>query len=63
MTRRVRVRGLAIVVVGTLLAVSACAGGSSTSARSAPAGALATFAGAFDGGIGHRRLVLLLSPT
>jgi len=45
-----------------LAVVSACGTGASSSTRPQP-GALADFAKAFDAGTGHRRLVLLMSPT
>jgi len=60
--RHVRAR-LALLVLGMLLVASACASRSSTSTGSSPAGAVAAFAEAFDAGVGHRRLVLLMSPT
>ena len=58
-----RRRLLAAFVVG-LVALSACTTGSSSSSSSGTdPGALTTFARAFDDGSGHRRLVLLMSPT
>jgi hypothetical protein len=56
-------RRLLAAFVVSLAALSACATGSSSSPSGTQPGALATFAKAFDGGSGHRRLVLLMSPT
>jgi hypothetical protein len=47
----------------SLAAVSGCTTGSSSPSTGTEPGALATFAKAFDDGAGHRRLVLLMSPT
>jgi hypothetical protein len=62
MTGRLLGTRLAILAL-VLLIATACAGRSSPSTGDAPTGAVAAFAGAFDAGVGHRRLVLLLSPT
>jgi hypothetical protein len=53
-----------MLAVGLLLVASACATGTSTADNSAvPTGALGALAAQFDAGVGHRRLVLLMSPT
>jgi hypothetical protein len=64
MTSRRLASALAIPVLGLLLVATACAAGSSTSNNSVPpTGPVAAFATMFDAGVGHRRLVLLMSPT
>jgi hypothetical protein len=54
---------LLVGLVVSLAAVSGCTTGSSSPSTGTEPGALATFAKAFDDGAGHRRLVLLMSPT
>lgn len=56
-------RGLQAAFILGLTVLSACATGSTSSPSGTQPGALATFAKAFDDGTGHRRLVLLMSPT
>jgi len=61
MVRIPRVLGLLVVGVAVVAACGRHPSGT-TSATTAPS-ALNAFVNAFDAGAGHRRLVLLMSPT
>jgi hypothetical protein len=58
-----RLMPLRLAIVGLFAIVTACSGSSSSSDAAAPTDALDVFAAQFDAGVGHRRLVLLMSPT
>jgi len=64
-TRTTPRQHLVAVLVVVLLVVTACGTRSTWSQRTAnaPAVDVAAFGAKFDAGVGHRRLVLLMSPT